>query len=137
MKESVNMEIESVEVNVEPEDDEEELYVEITENGLELSTGEIISEGRIVEIAREAKRLIEAKDDDAFYDLLHTEEVGSMDDEQQRILLSTYVTEDDDIMDEICGIEVDRTPSMHEGDPNWVTGEEFWKRYNESKNNQL
>jgi len=66
----------------------------LTESGILFESGEIVTDGLIVELAREAERLWLAKDDDNFIKMFTSEnsKFESLSDDDQRKLLLTKIS---------------------------------------------
>ena len=63
----------------------------LIESGIDIGEGNIVTEGRVLEIAREAKRLNDAREYESFKELILGEEAKSLGD--RRLLLGTVITE--------------------------------------------
>ena len=77
----------------------------LTESGIELEQGSVIKEGRVVEIVREAKRLLESGEDKEFMNYLTYGPINELSSEEYKIVTGTVINESgDDILDTMTSI---------------------------------
>jgi len=68
-------------------------FAVLTESGIQLSNGEVINKGKVVEIAREAQRFLEADDVDGYMAFLRDKKIEEeLDPYEQRLLWSTAIS---------------------------------------------
>ena len=65
----------------------EEKYAVLTESGIQLSNGEVINEGKLVEVVREVQRFLEADDVDGYMKFLRDKNIKETLSNQEQSLL--------------------------------------------------
>jgi len=94
----------------------------LTESGIDIPEDNIIREGKVVELAREAKGLLENGDKDGFWDLLMKKEYETLDKDERFMLMQTQLFPNDPlwlewtIYDELNEIETFRADCWYEDD---------------------
>lgn len=64
----------------------------LTESGIDLGDGSIISSGKVVEIARQCKQLLSSGNESGFEKMMQ-DEGRKLDTEDRRILINTVITD--------------------------------------------
>ena len=78
----------------------------LTEYGIDLCNGVVITEGKILEVVRKAKILLDNNQDAEFVKLINSAQDGWTD-EECYILLRTHLSESsEDILWELCRIDI-------------------------------